>query len=168
MVTSGWFRSSTDLAAAIFGLSARPNRHTLVFEYSTKSTTFSRSGVAASGVMLMSTWFDASTGTLVSWLTSTASSLTPSRRAYSLARSQAGPSQASPAPPPVFSTSQGELDSTPTRKAPDFLIASMRGLAPGAGTGCASAGAIMAPSSKAARKAGMRRLPSRWVMASSP
>ncbi len=38
----------------------------------TKSTTLSRSGVSASGVTEMSTWFDASTGTLVSWLTGTA------------------------------------------------------------------------------------------------
>jgi hypothetical protein len=34
---------STDLAALNRGLSARPNKHTLGLEYSTKSTTASRS-----------------------------------------------------------------------------------------------------------------------------
>src|SRR5690349_20418883 len=106
----------------------------------TKSTTLSRSGVSASGVTEMSTWFDASTGTLVSWLTGTATSFTPRRFAYSLARSQAGPLHASPCPD-VFSTGHGALASTPTRSSPDFLIASTRGLAPGAGTAvCATAG----------------------------
>ena len=107
----------------------------------TKSTTLSRSGVSASGVTEMSTWFDASTGTFVSWLTGTASSFTPRRFAYSFASSHAGPLHASPDPPVVFSTSHGALASTPTRSTPAFLMASTRGLAPGAGTGtCASAG----------------------------
>src|SRR6478609_6224307 len=102
-----------------------------------KSTTLSRSGVSASGVTEMSTWFDASTGTFVSWLTGTASSLTPSRFAYSLASSHAGPLHGSPVPL-VFSTSHGAFASTPTRSTPDFLIASTRGLEPGAGTGTAA------------------------------
>src|SRR6476646_4458321 len=102
-----------------------------------KSTTLSRSGVSASGVTEMSTWFDASTGTFVSWLTGTACSLTPRRFAYSLARSHAGPLHASPVPV-VFSTSHGAFASTPTRSTPAFLIASIRGLAPGAGTGTAA------------------------------
>ena len=99
----------------------------------TKSTTFRRSGVSASGVTEMSTWFDASTGTLVSWLTGTASSFTLRRFAYSFASSHAGPLHASPEPD-VFSTSHGALASTPTRSTPAFLIASTRGLVPGAGT----------------------------------
>src|SRR4029434_10493262 len=102
----------------------------------TKSTTFSRSGVSASGVTEMSTWFDASTGTLVSWLTGTASSFTLRRFAYSFANSHAGPLHVSP-DPEVFSTSHGALASTPTRSTPAFLIASIRGLAPCAGTGTA-------------------------------
>src|SRR5207237_9918547 len=99
-----------------------------------KSTTFNRSDVSASGVTEMSTWFDASTGTLVSWLTGTASSFTFRRLAYSFANTHAGPLHASP-DPEVFSTSHGALASTPTRSTPAFLIASIRGLAPGAGTG---------------------------------
>src|SRR5438105_9538891 len=82
----------------------------------------------------MSTWFDASTGTLVSWLTGTASSFTLRRLAYSLASSHAGPLHAAPCPV-VFSTSQGAFASTPTRSTPAFLIAAIRGVAPGAGTG---------------------------------
>src|SRR5215831_9957749 len=105
-----------------------------------KSTTFNRSCVSASGVTEMSTWFEASTGTFVSWLTGIGSSLTSSRLAYSFASIHAGPLQVSP-DPLVFSTSHGALASTPTRKTPAFLIASMRGLAPGGGTPgvCASA-----------------------------
>src|SRR4029450_6495499 len=99
-----------------------------------KSTTFTRSGVYASGVTEMSTWFDASTGTLVSWLTGTASSFTFRRLAYSFASSHAGPLHVSP-DPDVFSTSHGALASTPTRSTPAFLIASIRALAPGGGTG---------------------------------
>src|SRR6478609_8815972 len=100
----------------------------------TKSTTLSRSGVSASGVTEMSTWLLASTGTLVSWLTGTASSLTPRRFAYSLASIHAGPLHASPLPV-VSSTSHGAFASTPTRSTPAFLIASTRGLVPGAGSG---------------------------------
>src|SRR5215467_13175624 len=105
-----------------------------------KSTTFNRSCVSASGVTEMSTWFEASTGTFVSWLTGTGSSLTSSRLAYSFASIHAGPLQVSP-DPLVFSTSHGALASTPTRKTPAFRIASMRGLVPGGGTpgACASA-----------------------------
>src|SRR5262245_10881379 len=103
-----------------------------------KSTTFRRSAVSASGVTEMSTWFDASTGTLVSWLTGTASSLTFSRFAYSFARIHAGPLHASPWPD-VFSTSHGALARTPTRSTPAFLMASTRGLVPGAGTGTSAA-----------------------------
>src|SRR5436189_117990 len=89
----------------------------------------------------MSTWLLASTGTLVSWLTGIASSFTPSRFAYSLASIHAGPLHASPLPV-VFSTSHGALASTPTRSTPAFLIASTRGLVPGAGSATsASAGA---------------------------
>src|SRR5215470_155997 len=116
-----------------------------------KSTTFNRSCVSASGVTEMSTWFEASTGTFVSWLTGTGSSLTSSRLAYSFASIHAGPLQASP-DPLVFSTSHGALASTPTRRTPAFLIASMRGLAPGGGTAgvCASAATAMnAPASAA-------------------
>src|SRR5579863_1237059 len=116
MVMSGLFRSSTDLAAANFGLSARPNMQTEVLEYSTKSTTGSRSGVSASGVIEMSTWFAASTGILVSCETSTGCSFTPSRLAYSSDSTQAGPDHCSP--PVVLSTSQGALASTATRSAP--------------------------------------------------
>src|SRR5579872_3015967 len=87
----------------------------------------------------MSTWFAASTGTLVSCETRTGSSLTPSRLAHSLESSQAGPDQCSPEPV-VFSTSQGALARTPTRKAPAFLIASMRALFPGGGTSWACNG----------------------------
>src|SRR6185312_2451262 len=99
----------------------------------------------------MSTWFDASTGTLVSWLTGTAWSFTPSRFAYSLASSHAGPLHASPCPV-VFSTSHGAFASTPTRSTPAFFTASTRGLVPGAGTGTAAV-AMMAhePSSSATR-----------------
>src|SRR5215470_13795680 len=119
-----------------------------------KSTTFNRSCVSASGVTEMSTWFEASTGTFVSWLTGTGSSLTSSRLAYSFASIHAGPLQASP-DPLVFSTSHGALASTPTRKTPAFLIASMRGLAPGGGTPgvCASAAtAKNAPASAPANR----------------
>ena len=84
--------------------------------------TFSRSGVTDSGEIVMSTWFDASTGTLVSWETGTASSFTPSRRAYSLASVHPGPTHCSPLPV-VFSTSQGGLASTATRNTPAFWIA---------------------------------------------
>ena len=76
-MTSGLSKSSTDLAPLTFGLSARPIMHSAVLEYDTKSTTFSRSGVTESGEMVMSTWLDASTGTLVSCDTGTASSFTP-------------------------------------------------------------------------------------------
>src|SRR3954471_16488133 len=86
----------------------------------------------------MSTWFDASTGILVSCETSTGSSFTFRRLAYSFARSHAGPDQCSP-PPVVFSISHGAFASTPTRKAPAFLMASTRGLLPGAGTSWAIA-----------------------------
>jgi len=48
----------------------------------------------------------------------------------------------------VFSTSHGALASTPTRSTPAFLIASMRGLAPGAGT-ATSALAVTAAASAA-------------------
>src|SRR5437016_10295074 len=114
----------------------------------TKSTTFRRSAVSASGVTEISTWFDASTGTLVSWLTGTGSSLTFSRLAYSLASSHAGPLQASP-DPVVFSTSHGALASTPTRRTPAFLIASIRGLVPGAGTGASARAATASTRSTA-------------------
>src|SRR5579862_7223556 len=103
-----------------------------------KSTTLFRSAFSASGVTEMSTWFAASTGTLVSCETRTGSSLTPSRLAHSLERSQAGPDQCSPLPV-VFSTSQGALARTATRNVPDFLIASMRALLPAAGTSWAHA-----------------------------
>src|SRR5262252_4478331 len=119
-----------------------------------KSTTFNRSCVSARGVTEMSPWFEASTGTFVSWLTGTGSSLTSSRLAYSFASIHAGPLQASP-DPLVFSTSHGALASTPTRKTPAFLIASMRGLAPGGGTPgvCASAAtAKNAPASAPANR----------------
>src|SRR5712664_2359201 len=96
-----------------------------------KSTTLRRSGVSARGVIEISTWLEASTGTLVSWLTGIGSSFTLRRRAYSRASIQAGPLQASPWPD-VFSISQGALASTPTLSAPAFRMASMRGLAPGA------------------------------------
>src|SRR6185369_16278356 len=86
-------------------------------------------------------------GTLVSWLTGTASSLTLRRFAYSLASSHAGPLHGSPWPV-VFSTSHGALASTPTRSTPAFLIASMRGLAPGAGV-ATSAAAVRARASTA-------------------
>ena len=101
----------------------------------------------------MSTWLDASTGTLVSWLTGTASSLTFRRFAYSLASSHAGPLHASPWPV-VFSTSHGALARTPTRSTPAFLTASTRGLVPAAGTATsASAGSAAKSSGNATRRA---------------
>ena len=108
----------------------------------------------------MSTWLEASTGTLVSCETSTGSSLTLRRRAYSLARIQAGPDQASPPVPVVFSASQGRLASTPTFSTPAFRMASMRGLAPAAGGSCASAGEKAAPraSSPAAMERSLRMM----------
>ena len=60
-------------------------------------------------------------------------SLTLNNRAYSCASNHDGPSHGSPCPL-VFSTSHGALLTTPTRKMPALRIASMRGLAPGAGT----------------------------------
>src|SRR6516165_3590812 len=111
-----------------------------------KSTTLSRSGVCANGVTEMSTWLAARTGTLVSCDTSTGSSFTPRRLAYSSDSSQAGPDQCSP-PPVVFSTSQGALASTATRSTPAFLMASTRALLPGAGTSCAGTGSDVAATS---------------------
>src|SRR5215472_18525384 len=116
-----------------------------------KSTTLSRSAVYARGVTEMSTWFEARTGTFVSWLTGTGSSFTPNRFAYSCASSQAGPLQASP-DPLVFSTSHGALASTPTRSTPAFLIASTRGLVPGAGTATSAAATVAAVRATAAEK----------------
>ncbi|MNL34341.1 hypothetical protein D3C87_1563100 [compost metagenome] len=139
MVMSGWFRSSTDLTRASLSLPARPNMQTLVAEYSTKSTTFRRSAVSASGLMVMSTWLAASTGTLVSCETGMAVSLTPSWRAVSLASNHAGPLQASPLLPDTSWISQGAFCSTPTRSSPALRIASTRGLWPGAGAVCAPA-----------------------------
>src|SRR5580704_5842851 len=104
----------------------------------------------------MSTWLAASTGILVSCDTSTGSSFTPRRLAYSLESSQAGPDQCSP-PPVVFSTSQGALASTATRTTPAFLIASMRGLLPGAGTSCANAGNAAAVASARAETSAFSR-----------
>src|SRR5260370_22831 len=99
----------------------------------------------------MSTWFDASTSTLVSWLTETASSFTIKGWAYWLESRHAGQRHASPRPV-VFSTSQGAFASTPTRSTPAFLMASIRGLAPGAGTGTsAKAGAHNASASSSAK-----------------
>jgi hypothetical protein len=73
--------------------------------------------------------------------------------AYSFDSSQAGPDQCSP-PPVVFSTSQGALASTATRSTPAFLMASMRGLLPCAGTSCASAdNAVAATSARLATSA---------------
>src|SRR5271167_761827 len=129
---------------------------TLVLEYSTKSTTASRSGVSASAVIEISTWFEASTGILVSCETSTGCSFTPSRFAYSSDSAQAGPDHCSP--PVVLSTSQGALASTASRSTPALWIASIRGLAPGAGTSCATAGSVTckAPSSAAPTKTGFQ------------
>jgi hypothetical protein len=45
----------------------------------------------------------------------------------------------------VFSTSHGAFASTPTRSTPAFLMASMRGLAPGAGTGTSANAAATLP-----------------------
>src|SRR6266702_5931878 len=92
-----------------------------------KSITLMRSGVTASGEIVISTWLEASTGTLVSCETATAWSFTLNRRAYSLASVQPGPDHCSPLPL-VFSTSHGGLASTPTRKTPAFWIAWTRGL----------------------------------------
>src|SRR5690242_6661346 len=111
----------------------------------------------------MSTWFDASTGTFVSWLTGTACSFTPRRFAYSCASSQAGPLQASPWPL-VFSTSHGALARTPTRSTPAFLIASIRGLVPGAGTGTS---ASTEPAHANANSAHRARKTARDIIASS-
>src|SRR5581483_4070879 len=108
-----------------------------------KSITLSRAGVSESGAMVMSTWFEASTGTFVSWLTGTTSSLTPSRLAYSLARIQAGPENLSPLPL-VFSGSQGNSPIAPTRSVPRCLIAFTRGEFSGGGPAGAplAAGAV--------------------------
>src|SRR3984885_8966459 len=92
-----------------------------------KSVTLRRSGVTDSGEIVMSTWLEASTGTLVSCDTATGWSFTSNRRAYSLASVQPGPDHCSPLPL-VFSTSHGGLASTPTRKTPAFWIAWTRGL----------------------------------------
>src|SRR5262249_10783708 len=63
-----------------------------------------------------------------------------------------GPLHASPLPV-VFSTSHGALARTPARSTPAFLIASMRGLVPGAGTGAsANAGSAKAAAASAARQ----------------
>src|SRR2546423_5681076 len=99
----------------------------------------------------MSTWFDASTGTLVSWLTGIASSFTFSRLAYSLARSHAGPLHAAPCPV-VFSTSHGAFASTPMRSTSAFLMASIRGLVPGAGTGTSARTGAHSTSAHSARQ----------------
>src|SRR6478736_3166782 len=73
-----------------------------------------------------------------------ATSFTPRRFAYSLDNVQAGPAQASPEPV-VSSISQGGLESTPTRNCPAFLMASIRGLVPAAGTSCACATPTVSP-----------------------
>src|SRR5207302_7530155 len=72
----------------------------------------------------------------------------------------AGPLHAGPCPV-VFSTSQGAFASTPMRSTPAFLMASIRGLAPGAGTGTsAKAGAhsASATSSTKLRRSEERRV----------
>ncbi len=84
----------------------------------------------------MSTWFAASTGTLVSWETSTGSILTPRSLAYSSLSSHAEPDHLSPEPV-VFSTSHGAFASTATRSTPALWMASTRGLSPGFGASCA-------------------------------
>src|SRR5262252_6238437 len=65
------------------------------------------------------------------------SSFTPSRLAYSLASSQAGPENGSPLPV-VFSGSQGNSPIAAAFKTPRALILSMVGLWPGAGTSLAA------------------------------
>ncbi|KAG0904711.1 hypothetical protein G6F32_017289 [Rhizopus arrhizus] len=55
IVMPGWLKSSTLVAFVNFGFDASPNMQTLVAEYSTKSTTFRRSAVSASGLIVMST-----------------------------------------------------------------------------------------------------------------
>ena len=71
-----------------------------------KSTTSSRFGVTDSGAIEMSASPVARIGTLVSWLTGMISVLTPSRLAYSSAKTQAGPENCGPLPV-VFSGSHG-------------------------------------------------------------
>ena len=98
-----------------------------------KSTTSCRFGVTDSGAIEMSASPVARIGTLVSWLTGTISSLTPSRLAYSSASTQAGPENCGPLPV-VFSGSHGNSPMAAKRSTPRSLISSMVGLLPGAGT----------------------------------
>src|SRR5262245_29006249 len=93
-------------------------------------------------------------GTLVSWLTGTTSSLTPSRFAYSSASSQAGPENCGPLPL-VFSGSHGNSPMAATFSTPRCLMASIFGLCPGAGTS-EPASAIPAPRTTAAATAARR------------
>src|SRR6218665_353677 len=136
MVSSGRLKSSRVCTPVKRGLSARPNRHTPVFEKMTKSMTLARAAVSFRGPIMMSIWLATSAGTLVSWLTTTGWICTPSSRANSLPRVQDGPDHGSPAPL-VFCASQGGLLTTPTRSAPALRIASTRALTPGAGGGWA-------------------------------
>ncbi len=106
-----------------------------------KSTTSWRLGVTASGAMVMSASPVARIGTLVSWLTATTSSGTPSRPANSSASIQAGPENCGPLPV-VFSGSQGNSPIAATRKAPRSLIAATVGLAAGSGTSVEAASAM--------------------------
>src|SRR6218665_869203 len=134
MVSSGRLKSSRVCTPVKRGLSARPNRHTPVFEKMTKSMTLARAAVSFRGPIMMSIWLATSAGTLVSWLTTTGWICTPSSRANSLPRVQDGPDHGSPAPL-VFCASQGGVLTTPTRSAPALRIAATRGPAPGAGGG---------------------------------
>src|SRR6218665_117958 len=150
MVSSGRLKSSRVCTPVKRGLSARPNRHTPVFEKMTKSMTLARAAVSFRGPIMMSIWLATSAGTLVSWLTTTGWICTPSSRANSLPRVQDGPDHGSPAPL-VFCASQGGLLTTPTRSTPALRIASTRALTPGAGGVWAKA--EMPPPSKAAASA---------------
>lgn len=132
----GWLKSSTLVALVNLGLDARPNMQTLVFEKVTKSMILARSAFWFRGPIMMSIWLAISAGTLVSWLTSTGTIFTSSRRANSLPSSHDEPIQGSPEPV-VFCTSHGGLLTTPTRSTPALRMASMRGLSPGAGGVCA-------------------------------
>src|SRR6218665_1514848 len=134
MVSSGRLKSSRVCTPVKRGLSARPNRHTPVFEKMTKSMTLARAAVSFRGPIMMSIWLATSAGTLVSWLTTKGCICTPSSRANSLPRVQDGPDHGSPAPL-GFCASQGGVLTTPTRSAPALRIAPTPAPTPGAGGG---------------------------------
>ena len=98
--------------------------------------------------MLMSASPVARIGTLVSWLTGTTTTGTPSLAANSSASIQAGPEYCGPLPV-VFSGSQGNSPIAATRRAPRSLIAATVGLDAASGTSVAAAIAAWLPARQA-------------------